>query len=81
MKVLLIVQREPGTADTAWVEDACDEYTIDSWNGDLPKQVQEKVDEDPANFRHLWIEIPDDALSGLWDVPTVPATVLPEEQR
>ena len=71
MKVLLIVQREPGTDGGAWVEDAIDEHTLDEWNGAMPTCIQEKVSASPADFRELWVALPDGCLDRLWDVPTV----------
>jgi ABC-type amino acid transport substrate-binding protein len=75
VKVMLIVQREAGTTDTAWVVDAADEYTLDEWDGRLPDQLQARIDADPANVRPLWIEIPDNAFERLWNVPTVTGQV------
>ena len=73
MKVLLLVQHDGD--DAAWVEDAVDEYTLDSWNGALPTGMQDKIDESPGDFRRLWVEIPDGCLDRLWDAPTVIGTV------
>lgn len=81
MKVLLLVQREPNSDIPAWVEDACDEYTIDEWNGLLPKPIQDKIDADPASHRTVWVEIPDGCLDKLWDVPTVAGKVAPSDEH
>jgi len=77
MKVLLIVERESGTTNVAWVAEAADEYTIDGWGGGLPDALQRVIDRDPANVRQLWVEIPDDSFERLWDVPTVLGRIEP----
>jgi hypothetical protein len=74
MRILLIVEREPGTEDIAWVAEAADEFSLAEWNGRLPDALQRVLDRDPANTRQLWVEIPDDAFNRLWDVPTVEGT-------
>lgn len=76
MKILLIVEREPGTEDIAWVTEAADEYSLDEWNGSLPDALRRALDRDPANVRQLWVEIPNDAFSKLWDVPTLKGSVV-----
>lgn len=76
MKVMLIVQREPDTADTAWVVDAADEYTLDEWNGRLPDEMQAKLDADPDNMRTVWVEIPNNTFARLWQTPTVAGQVV-----
>jgi hypothetical protein len=73
MKILLIVERDPGTFPC--VVEAADEYTLDEWNGRLPDALQKAIDRDPANTRQLWVEIPDNSLTRLWDTPTVQGTV------
>lgn len=70
MKVLLIVRREPGTEDVAWVVAAADEYTLDEWNG-TPDFIQKELNTDPANTRELWVTLPDDALIRPFVVPEV----------
>jgi hypothetical protein len=75
VKILLIVQREPGTNDCSWIVEAADEYTLDEWNGRLPDALQKAIDDDPINTRPLWVEIPDDSLERVWDVPTVQGVV------
>ena len=74
MKILLIVRREPNEDDGAWVVAAADEWTLDEWNG-YPDFVKKELSIDPANTRELWIEVPDDALSRPFRVPTVQAKV------
>lgn len=72
MKILLIVEREPGTEEVvAWVAEAADEFTLDEWNGRLPDSLQRALDRDPANTRQLWVEIPNDSFDRLWETPTV----------
>lgn len=75
MKVLLLIEREKGTSEVCWVAEAADEWTLDEWNGRLPDAMQRVLDRDPANVRELWVEIPDDAMQKLWDVPTVPGKI------
>ena len=70
MKLLLIVRREPGTVDTAWVVAAADEWTLDEWNG-YPDFIKKELADDPTNTRELWVELPDDALAKPFETPSV----------
>lgn len=74
MKLLLIVRRESGTEDIAWVVAAANEFTLDEWNG-YPDFIKKELAEDPANTRELWVELPNDALSHAFQVPTIDGTV------
>lgn len=74
MRVTLVVQRDPSTEAT-WVTDAIDEWSLEEWNGRLPDDMQKKIDADPANFRLLHVQVPDDALDKPFEIPVVTGRV------
>lgn len=76
MRLLLIVRRDPGDDNTAWVVAAADEYTLDEWNG-YPDFIKDELKTDPENTRELWVSLPDAALASAFRVRSVAGEVVP----
>ena len=61
--------------DAPWIIDAVDEYTIDN-NGEFPPPYLKKRED--VNVRELILDVPEAAVRGLFDSPSVKATVVKE---
>ena len=63
--------------DIPWLTDAVDEYTVDE-NGFPPPYIEKRAD---PFVRELIIEVPEKAVRGLFESPSVKATVVKDEDR
>lgn len=75
MRIRTLWQHD-GSDDAPWIIDAVDEFTEDAHNG-LPAEYAEKLKKDPA-LRELIIEVPDEAITGLFTAKKVKANVVKE---
>ena len=64
--------------EAPWIIDAVDEYTIDN-NGEFPPPYLKKRED--INVRELILDVPEAAVHGLFDSPSVKATVVKEPSR
>lgn len=66
-----------GSADVPWCIDAVDEYTIDEHNG-FPEGYAKK--RDGKDVRELVIDVPNSAVTALFESPTVKGRVVSEKE-
>lgn len=77
MKIHLLVERENTREAASWVIDAVDEWTLDEHGGEYPPDFQDKLSHlnEDLNRRVLIVEIPDNSLERIWDIPIVSGKV------
>ena len=61
--------------DIPWITDAVDEYTVDE-NDFPPPYLQKRAD---PLVRELIIDVPENAVRGLFEPPSVKATVIKDD--
>jgi hypothetical protein len=76
-RIRLAFMGEP-SGDMPTVIEACDEHTEDAWNGipDFFAEGVERAENSGSVVRQMIVELPESAVRGLFEVPTVAAEVV-----